>query len=101
MTFIKGAYLFSAESEVNIKIILLTLHVIFSLNELVQHGKNGYVFKTASELSAQIQNWFEKFPDNETQKEIQKQFISEIELFQRYRWRDNWKNIAAPVFNDS
>lgn len=73
--------------------------VHFSLNELVQHGKNGYVFKTDSELSAQIQDWFENFPLNEKQKEIEKRFKSEIELFQKQRWRDNWKKTAAQVFN--
>lgn len=70
------------------------------MNELVHHGKNGFVFKTSAELSAEIQDWLENFPQNDKQKEVEKQFKSEIEVFQKQRWKINWQNVAAPVFNN-
>nr|CAI5859463.1 unnamed protein product [Callosobruchus analis] len=68
------------------------------LYELVQHEKNGYIFMSSDELATQIQNWFTKFPNNEEQMEVEKKFKTALEAFQECRWRENWNNIAAPVF---
>lgn len=71
----------------------------FSLDELVKEGKNGYTFESSSDLSARIQNWFEDFPNDKNQKEIQRELKSALEQFQKLRWTENWKNVAAPIFN--
>lgn len=69
----------------------------FSLDELVKHGETGYIFKTAEELSQQLQNWFENFPSG-TANEISETFKIKLEVFQKLRWRENWLNVAAPAF---
>lgn len=64
----------------------------------MKHNENSFVFKNAEELSQQIQNWFEAFPDNEKQKELEAKFKTELKTFQQLRWSENWHNVAAPVF---
>lgn len=72
---------------------------IFSLNELVQHGKNGFVFETYLELSQQIQTWFYDFGDNITLVNVKEEFNQRLKRFQSQRWDGNWDAIALPSFN--
>ncbi|XP_039755915.1 chitobiosyldiphosphodolichol beta-mannosyltransferase [Pararge aegeria] len=67
------------------------------LDELVQHGENGYVFKTSDELSKQIVSWFEEFPNNTKQNEIVENIKDKLIQFQENRWEDNW-NLRAKKF---
>lgn len=76
--------------------LFLNLH--FSLDELVQHGKNGYQFSSSEELSDQIQKWFNNFPNNQNQKEIEEKFKIALKQFQSIRWQENWESVAKPIF---
>ncbi|XP_050514719.1 chitobiosyldiphosphodolichol beta-mannosyltransferase [Diabrotica virgifera virgifera] len=69
-----------------------------SLNELVQHGKNGFKFSTPEELSKLLLDWFQNFPNDPVQQETERKFKNELETFQKLRWRENWTQCAAPVF---
>lgn len=72
----------------------------FSLNELVQHGKNGFVFETYLELAQQIQTWFYDFPNNITLVNVKEEFNQRLKEFQRLRWDDNWDEYALSAFTD-
>lgn len=69
-----------------------------SLDELVQHGKNGFHFSSSQELSQQIQSWFSNYPINEQQMEIYKKIKTELQTFQTSRWKENWLANASSVF---
>ncbi|CAG4963137.1 unnamed protein product [Colias eurytheme] len=60
------------------------------INELVQHGINGYTFKSYDELSKQIVTWFEGFPNNVQQNKQAEKMRHELTKFQESRWEDNW-----------
>ncbi|XP_004343857.1 beta-1,4-mannosyltransferase [Capsaspora owczarzaki ATCC 30864] len=67
------------------------------LHELVEHRKNGLVFRTSAELCEQLQSLLYGFPSQdfklrEMRKHLQRQRIEEG------RWAENWTAIAAPVF---
>ncbi|XP_055638974.1 chitobiosyldiphosphodolichol beta-mannosyltransferase [Toxorhynchites rutilus septentrionalis] len=67
------------------------------INELVQHGQNGYVFKTHKELSELLCSWMYRFPSNPAlinQKGIIERNLKE---FQQLRWSENWKKEVEPV----
>ncbi|KAG5885466.1 hypothetical protein JTB14_037046 [Gonioctena quinquepunctata] len=68
------------------------------LDELVQHEKNGYKFKSTGELSKQLQNWFENFPNSQVHCETKKKFKTELNNFQSLRWQENWNKVAKPIF---
>lgn len=68
------------------------------IGELVQHGKNGFVFETYLELSQQILTWFYDFPHNATLVSVKAEFNERLEEFRRMRWEDNWKECALPAF---
>lgn len=68
------------------------------LDELIQHGKNGYKFSSSEELSKQLFDWFQNFPNDSNQQETEKKFKTELETFQKLRWRENWTKYAAPFF---
>lgn len=70
----------------------------FSLHELVEHGKNGYVFANASQLANQLLNWFEDFPNNKLLEQTVTDFKKELQKFQSLRWQENWTNIASKHF---
>lgn len=71
---------------------------ICSINELVQHGKNGFVFDTYLELSQQILTWFYDFPNNATLLSVKKEFNERLLEFQLRRWDANWNENALPAF---
>lgn len=72
--------------------------VIRSLGELVQHGKNGFVFDTHLELSQQILTWFCDFPSNITLVNVKETISHRLKEFQQSRWNENWNEYALPVF---
>jgi beta-1,4-mannosyltransferase len=68
------------------------------LNELVKNGENSFIFDSSEDLSKQILNWFEDFPNNQWQQQTEQKFKTELQAFQNLRWKENWKAVAAPVF---
>lgn len=60
------------------------------MDELVENGENGYIFKTSAELSKQIVTWFEDFPNNDEQNQIVDKMKRELTIFQESRWEENW-----------
>ncbi|XP_017887486.1 chitobiosyldiphosphodolichol beta-mannosyltransferase [Ceratina calcarata] len=56
------------------------------LSELVKHNENGMVFASDKELAAQLKSWFEDFPNNKHQQELEKKFRAELHEFQKSRW---------------
>ncbi|XP_039448825.1 chitobiosyldiphosphodolichol beta-mannosyltransferase [Culex pipiens pallens] len=67
------------------------------IEELVQHGKNGFLFDNYQELSEQIGEWLYDFPTNialTNQREVINQNLKE---FQQLRWTENWKRTVQPV----
>lgn len=71
-----------------------------SIGELVQHGKNGFLFETYLELSQQILTWFYDYPNNATLVNVKQEFNERLEDFQRLRWRENWNELALPLFRE-
>lgn len=69
------------------------------LTELVQVGKNGFIFNDHHELAEQLKFWFEKFPINSKQTELYQRFRTELQSFQSIRWQENWTATALPVLN--
>ncbi|XP_014370990.2 chitobiosyldiphosphodolichol beta-mannosyltransferase [Papilio machaon] len=67
------------------------------LEELVQHGVNGYIFKTSDELSKLIVGWFEGFPNNDEKNRTAQEMRRELTKFQETRWEGNW-NLRAKKF---
>mmetsp|Transcript_4486 Transcript_4486/g.6941 ORF Transcript_4486/g.6941 Transcript_4486/m.6941 type:complete len:316 (+) Transcript_4486:501-1448(+) len=66
------------------------------LNELVDDGKNGLIFKDAEELGRQFQALLAGFPsDCSKLQSLEK----EVASFQEVRWIETWDQIAWPVFN--
>lgn len=70
----------------------------YSINELVQHGKNGFVFETYLELSQQILTWFFDFPNNATLIGVKEEFDERLKEFGQLRWEENWSENALPSF---
>lgn len=70
----------------------------FSIDELVQSGKNGFVFDTYLELSQHILTWFYDFPNNATLLSVKDEFNERLKEFQSLRWDENWDTVALPAF---
>jgi len=62
------------------------------LHELVQHGRNGFVFSTANELAAQLESLFSRSPDGGPTLSAMRQQLASFA-----RWSDNWKDNALPL----
>lgn len=71
-----------------------------SIGELVQHGKNGFLFETYLELSQQILTWFYDYPNNATLTSVKNEFGDRLEEFQKLRWKENWDELALPLFRE-
>lgn len=69
------------------------------LSELVKHNENGMVFSSDKELAAQLKSWFEDFPNNKFQRELDEKFRTELHKFQMSRWHGNWTSVVLPNFN--
>lgn len=66
---------------------------IYSLHELVQHGKNGLVFKNKAELASQIQDLLNEFPNVPKLEEFRKN----LKEFQELRWEESWLKTVKPI----
>lgn len=69
-----------------------------SLDELVQHERNGFTFKSEDDLAELLLDWFHDFPDykhslNQTRTTIK----HTLHDFQKLRWDENWDKVALPV----
>lgn len=71
-----------------------------SIDELVEHGKNGFVFDTYLELSQQILTWFYDFPNDATLLSVKEEFSQRLQEFQSLRWDENWNENALPAFSN-
>ncbi|KAK9876717.1 hypothetical protein WA026_014956 [Henosepilachna vigintioctopunctata] len=69
-----------------------------ALNELVVHGKNGYVFSSSKGLSKLLQLWFEEFPKNKTVNETIEEFKEYLFNGRCFTWQNCWEGIAGPIF---
>lgn len=70
----------------------------FSLDELVQHEKNGFVFESEKELAEQLISWFHEYPKNISLVNIKEIFQQNLRQFQMLRWNENWNKNALPLF---
>lgn len=70
------------------------------MNELVEHGKNGFIFESYLELAQQIQTWFYDFDTNPTLANVKEEFDQRLREFQSQRWDDNWNTNALPAFTN-
>ncbi|XP_025152457.1 chitobiosyldiphosphodolichol beta-mannosyltransferase isoform X2 [Harpegnathos saltator] len=50
------------------------------LSELVQHEENGLVFANENELAQQLKTWFQDFPNNEMQQQLEKKFRHNLDM---------------------
>lgn len=57
------------------------------------------IFLNDKQLAIQLISWFENFPNNNTQCELDKKFREELHKFQKNRWHGNWISIVLPYFN--
>lgn len=73
-------------------------HFRYSLNELVQHEKNGFVFDNEKELAEQLISWFYEYPNNISLVNIKETFQQNLRQFQMLRWNENWNKNALPLF---
>lgn len=77
---------------------LITVTFSYSLSELVQHEKNGFIFENSKELAFQIQEWFYDYPDNIALINLKENFSKNLSKFQSLRWDENWRLNALPLF---
>lgn len=70
------------------------------IDELVENGVNGHVFKDANELSKQIMEWFQGFPNNIKQNKVREKMCNELVKFQESRWEENW-NLRVKKYFES
>lgn len=57
------------------------------------------IFLNDKQLAIQLISWFENFPNNNAQCELDKKFRKELHKFQKNRWHGNWISIVLPYFN--
>lgn len=72
--------------------------IFYSLSELVQHEKNGFVFENDKELAEQLISWFHEYPQNISLVNIKEIFQQNLRQFQMLRWNENWNKHALPLF---
>ena len=68
------------------------------LPELVQHDKNGLIFRTAEELCAQIESLFEGFPAQEPSAGHLARLRAGVAAGLLNRWEENWQAHAGQLF---
>ncbi|CAI2173741.1 5808_t:CDS:2 [Funneliformis geosporum] len=66
------------------------------LGELVQHDKNGLIFKSETQLAEQLIDLFTNYPANASKIE---QMRNHISIFQQERWDTNWNKKVLPLIN--
>jgi beta-1,4-mannosyltransferase len=70
------------------------------LSELVKHDVNGLVFRTAGELSEQLQAMFDGFPAAPSATVLDR-LRRGVRRYQAERWAENWTRRARPLFDDA
>ncbi|GJQ70826.1 hypothetical protein Trydic_g752 [Trypoxylus dichotomus] len=73
-------------------------HDFRCINELVKPNENGFIFRNSNELSEQLQQWFEDFPNNKFQASLCDNFKKNLKIFQELRWKENWDLVAYSTF---
>lgn len=76
---------------------LITI-VYCSIDELVLHRRNGFVFETREDLFEYLSYWFDRFPGNSSLDTIKGEFQENLKSFQNLRWTENWNCNALPLF---
>ena len=61
------------------------------LSELVRHGENGLVFRTAADLAAYVEELLGRFPRDKQELDILRAGVAGMA-----RWKENWQEHAAP-----
>ena len=67
------------------------------LDELVRHGENGRVFRSATDLARDLAELFQGFPGEPAAPSLAALSRGAAETFAT-RWEDNWTANAAPLF---
>jgi len=62
-----------------------------SLSELVRHGENGLVFRTAADLAAYLEELLGRFPMEKQELDVLRAGVAGMA-----RWKENWQKHAAP-----
>ncbi|XP_043208107.1 chitobiosyldiphosphodolichol beta-mannosyltransferase-like [Amphibalanus amphitrite] len=70
------------------------------LSELVEHGENGFVFNSASQLAEQLIAWFRGFPHSQQMAALRRRFRQRIGEFRSQGWEANWERHARHLFDD-
>ena len=68
------------------------------LSELVQHDKNGLIFRTAGELREQLEGLFAGFPDREPAAGHLARLRQGVAAGLENRWEENWTDNAEALF---
>eukprot|EP00741_Cyanophora_paradoxa_P005356 tig00000880_g5194.t1 len=68
------------------------------IGELVQDGQNGLLFDSGEQLAGQLRALLAGFPAGAARL---RELAAGVEPFQRRRWADAWREVAAPVFDPS
>ncbi|KAL4109834.1 hypothetical protein PRIC1_001529 [Phytophthora ramorum] len=63
------------------------------LDELVKHDKNGLVFDSSEQLSAQLYSLLKGYPTDTAQLNRLRASLKTVE-----HWPENWNRVAAPLF---
>ena len=64
------------------------------LDELVQHGRNGLVFKDSAQLATQLQQLLKGFPVSSQLNQLR----AGVAADSRVTWDANWNAAARPLF---
>jgi len=67
------------------------------LDELVRHGENGRVFRSATDLARDLAELFQGFPGEPAVPSLAALSRGAADTFAT-RWEDNWTTNAAPLF---
>ncbi|KAF0297898.1 Chitobiosyldiphosphodolichol beta-mannosyltransferase [Amphibalanus amphitrite] len=70
------------------------------LSELVEHGENGFVFNSASQLAEQLIAWFRGFPHSQQMAALRRRFKQRIGEFRSQGWEANWERHARHLFDE-
>ncbi|CAG8518521.1 4343_t:CDS:2 [Scutellospora calospora] len=74
----------------------LPMKIVDIIGELVQHGKNGLIFKNEEELARQLIELFNDYPANASKIKLMRKHVDE---FQKNRWDANWNRVVLPLLN--
>ena len=66
----------------------------------MEHGENGFVFGSASQLAEQLIAWFRGFPHSQQMAALRRRFKKRIAEFRSEGWEDNWEKHARRLFEE-